>query len=91
MNPGANKRKGNAFENYVKDAIQKRCNMEITLCRKTFASGAFEDDKGDVVVGAYMIECKNYKKVTDGLINKWWDKIKEESEGGKKFPVLVNK
>ena len=91
MKPGASKHKGNAFENYCKKAIQNAIGHEVILCRKTFGSGSQPDDKGDLVVGKYMIECKFHKKITEGKLKDWWRKIFLESNYDNKIPVLIYK
>lgn len=57
--------------------------------RRTFASGAFWHDKGDIELGEYLLDVKSTKKKSFSLTRGDWEKISKEARGKDKVPGLV--
>jgi hypothetical protein len=81
------KAKGNAFESRVWRDLRKI----FKYSHRTIGSGVVKEDKGDINFREYLVECKHYKKITQTMIDNWWDKIVEESEKEDKQPLLIYK
>ena len=84
------KAKGNKFENEV----LRQCRAIYPGSYKTLGSGNAKDDKGDLVFGKYLIECKHMKDFTDGDLSRFFAKVKSEADGRLEFgwiPLVVFK
>ena len=57
--------------------------------RETFASGALEFDKGDIVVDDFRIECKSTIKDSISIKRGWLKKITAEAQDHLNTPALM--
>lgn len=87
MRKGGSKAKGNSFENKIYDDVRAKGYF----IRKNKGSGNAEDNKGDLETNNLLIECKHHKKVTEGMVIKWMDKILLEAKPLDKYPILIVK
>jgi Holliday junction resolvase len=87
MRKGGSKAKGGSFENVILRQLRK----VYPDAYKTIGSGNASDDKGDIIFKHYCIECKHHCDFTDGIIDKFWEKIIKEAETHNKQPALVYK
>lgn len=85
MKQGQSKRKGNIFENKIMKELREICPH----VSKTLGSGSSEDNADLTNFFDYMIECKHYRKITDGLLRKWWGELNNQAEKHNKIPVLI--
>lgn len=83
------KHKGSAFES----RIMRQLREIYPDAHRSMGSGCSNvaDDKGDVVAGRFMVECKHHAHFTRNELNKYWLKIVEEAAAAKKEPLLVFK
>lgn len=87
MRPGGSKAKGNKFENEILHALRK-LGLDAHKC---LGSGNSVVDKGDLVCGDWLIECKHHAKFSCHEISIFWMKILTEARGKSKEPLLVLK
>jgi hypothetical protein len=89
MRAGGSKAKGNSFESVVMREMRKL----FPQSHRSMGSGCSndKDDKGDVVAGPYMIECKFHKSFTQKELQGYWLKINREAQAAQKEPLLVYK
>ena len=83
------KRKGAKFELFVYDKLKP----VIPDLERLSGSGNRVVDKGDLrskQVGI-LIECKHHRRVTDGDIARWFEKVAEEAKLQGLRPVLIFK
>jgi Holliday junction resolvase len=81
------KAKGGQFELKVLRDLRQI----LDTAYRSIGSGNAGDESGDILTRCFCIECKFHKTLSDGQINKFWDKIVEEATEQDKEPILIYK
>lgn len=87
MEKSRSKRKGNSFENKILRELRKIHPDTY----KALGSGNAKDDKGDIIFGRYLIECKHHKRFSRNELQKYFEKVDREADSAEKIAVLVFK
>lgn len=83
------KAKGSKFEILIYNDMK----TFLRGVKRVGGSGTMKGENGDIItwIGEkeYCIECKHYKELTFGVIEKWWEKIKLQSSEINMSPLLI--